>query len=56
MVLVSPDGAVIALSNVTRIDEGQLTVALEKSGSYEVFVKSPNGLGGGPPGGVVVVR
>lgn len=56
LVLVAPDGKSLTLGNVTRVDDGQLHVAVEKSGTFEVFVKSPNGLGGGPPSGVVTVR
>lgn len=56
VILVSPDGASTPLANVTRIDDGQLKVAVEKSGSFDVFVRSANGIGGGPPSGTVVVR
>lgn len=56
LVLVDPDGKSLTLGTVTRVDDGQLHVAVEKPGTFEVFVKSPNGLGGGPPGGVVSVR
>ena len=51
-----PDGTVTVIDNVTRVDDGQVRAVLDRSGSYEVFVRTKHGLGGGPPGGVVTVR
>jgi hypothetical protein len=56
VILAAADGTVSALGNVTRIDDGQLRVPVEKSGTYDVFVRSANGLGGGPPNGMITVR
>lgn len=53
VVLIASDGAATTLSNVTHIDESSLRVPMDKLGTFDVFVKSPNGLGGGPPTGVV---
>ena len=55
-VFLVSEGAVTSLTNVTRIDDGQVRVSVEKSGTYDVFVRGAGGIGGGPPNGVVVVR
>lgn len=56
VVLVGDDGAVSTITNVTRIDDGEIRAPLDRSGTYEVFVRNKGGLGGGPPNGVVTVR
>lgn len=56
VLLVANDGTVTSLANITRVDDSQLRVSAEKNGTYEVFVRSANGVGGGPPNGNVMVR
>lgn len=56
VVLVGEDGSVSTITNVTRIDDGEIRAPLDSSGTYEVFVRNKGGLGGGPPNGVVTVR
>lgn len=56
VILVAADGAVSTIDSVTKIDDSEIHVMANGPGTYEVFVQSANGLGGGPPGGVAVVR
>lgn len=50
------DTGTTSLTNVTRIDDGQIRVSVETSGTYDVFVRGAGGIGGGPPNGAIVVR
>jgi hypothetical protein len=56
ILLVGSDDSVSSIPDVTKLDDGQIRAPLGRSGSYEVFVRTRGGVGGGPPAGVVTVR
>lgn len=56
VILVGRDGAVSRVSNITKVDDGQLKAPLDHGGTYDVFVRTKGGIGGGPPAGLVTVR
>lgn len=56
VILVGRDGAVTRIPNITKVDDGQLRAPLDHGGTYDVFVRSKGGVGGGPPSGLVTVR
>jgi hypothetical protein len=56
VILVAEDEAISSIPNVTSIDNEHIRATIERSGRYEVFVRTKSGLGGGPPGGVITVR
>ncbi|MBX3230702.1 MAG: hypothetical protein KIT84_00685 [Labilithrix sp.] len=56
VLVVASDGSISRIENAKMVGDGELRAPLDHGGTYEVFVRTKHGLGGGPPTGTITLR